>query len=154
MAYDIRCHETILNRHTARTSEDVFQVPRKRHTSLNRHNNVLKVVRKKYVKQCKILHYIDFPIKIFRRACLVYSSQNLQVEVQSHYQFSDWQNSIFSVDLWLSQKKYMLVPYLENGSQKDNWQIKPHIKKKKTNKSLIVAEHMPPQVNEVMQQMR
>jgi len=47
----------------------------------------------------------------------------------------------------------MLVPYLENGSQKDNWQIKPHIKKKKTNKSLIVAEHMPPQVNEVMQQM-
>ena len=95
MASDLRCDETILNSHTARTSEDVFQVPRKRHTSLNRHNNVLKVVRKKYVKQCKILHYINFAIKIFS----LYSSQNLQVEVQSHYQFSDWQNSIFSVDL-------------------------------------------------------
>jgi hypothetical protein len=52
-----------------------------------------------------------------------------------------------------SEEIYVVVPYLKKGSQKDNWQIKPHIKKK-TNKSLIVAEHMPPQVNEVMQQMR
>ena len=102
MVSDLWCDETILNRRTTRTSEDVFQVPRKRHTSLNRHNNVLKVVRKKYVKQCKILHYINFAIKIFRRACLIYSSQNLQVEVQSHYQFSDWQLMTKSEEIYVS----------------------------------------------------